>query len=477
MRLRVVRLFLALLFAALLPLKAQTLVIQHSTIIDLASPKPLKNASLVVQQGRILAVGDNIKPPAGAILIDGRGKFLIPGLWDMHVHLGLPDAFFPMLVANGITGVREMFTGIPLPLIQQWRARSDVPRIVAPGFIDGPSMLSAPSIPPGAFAVMTPEQGRVAVHLIAQSGYDFIKVYNSIPRDAYFAIAQEARALGIRFEGHVPEAISPLEAAEAGQHSQEHLINILLACSTNEESLRSQRLREMYLDDITPEARLRIIGFPEPRGLLDTYSEAKAADLFGTFVRTGTWQTPTLALVHGFAYGDELNKDPRLKYMPENWRKTANPRDEPYMRDMPPAEFDAFVMRVRALLQRYKQLVLDMHKAGVMFLAGTDISLNNPVLPGVGLHEELALLVESGFTPLEALETATKNPAMYFGVTNQLGTLEVGKVADIVMLDANPLADIRNTQKVRAVVMRGRYFSRADLDGMLERAAGTPAAQ
>ena len=472
-----VRLFVALLFAAIPPLTAQTLVIQHSTIIDLASPKPLKNASLVVQGGRILAIGDNIKPPVGSLLIDGRGKFLIPGLWDMHVHLGLPDAFFPMLVANGITGVREMFTGIPLPLIQQWRLRSDLPRIVAPGFIDGPSMLSAPSIPPGAFAVMTPQQGRAAVHLIAQSGYDFIKVYNSIPRDAYFAIAQEARALGIHFEGHVPEAISPLEAAEAGQHSQEHLINILLACSTNEESLRSQRMREMYLDDITPEARLRILGFPEPRGLFDTYSDAKAANLFAAFVRTGTWQTPTLALVHGFAYGDELSKDPRLKYMPESWRKTANPRDEPYMRDMPPGEFTAFVTRVRALLQRYKQLVRDMHKAGVMFLAGTDIGLNNPVLPGVGLHQELELLVESGFTPLEALETATKNPATYFGVTNQLGTLEVGKVADIVMLDANPLADIRNTQKVRAVIMRGRYFSRADLDGMLERAAGTPAAQ
>jgi imidazolonepropionase-like amidohydrolase len=157
--------------------------------------------------------------------------------------------------------------------------------------------------------------------------------------------------------------------------------------------------------------------------------------------------------------------------MPESWRKTAHPRDKPYMQDLKPEELDALTLRIRALLNRYKQLVGDMHKAGVEILAGTDTSLTNPVIPGVGLHHELALLVESGLTPLEALATATKNPAQYFGVLNQLGTIEAGKVADLVLLDANPLADIHNTQKIRAVIMRGRYFNRADLDAQLARAA------
>ncbi len=465
---------LALAFL-LTPLRAQTLIIQRATVIDLASPKPLKNTSVVVSGGRILAIGKNIKAPPGAQIIDARGKFLIPGLWDMHMHLGLPDAFFPMLVANGITGVREMFTGIPLPLIQQWRTRSDVPRIIASGFLDGPLMLSAPSIPPGAIAVSTADQARFAVDLLARSGYDFLKVYNDLPREAYFAIAQEARAIGIPFAGHVPEAVSPLEAAEAGQHSQEHLINILLACSTNEDALRAERLRVMNDAAISGEARLRFLGFPNLADFLDTsgkdtYSKDKADKLFAAFVRNGIWQTPTLALLHGFAYGDEMLKDPSFLYMPESWRKTANPRDREYMQDLSPEQFDALVLRIRALLDRYKILVRDMHRAGVEFLAGTDTSLTNPIIPGVGLHQELALLVESGFTPLEALAAATRNPARYFNALNLTGSIELGKAADLVLLDADPLADIRNTQKIRAVIMRGRYFSRADLDAMLGQA-------
>lgn len=465
-------LFLAPLLAQTPP---QTLIVQHVTVIDLVSPKPLKNVSVVLQGGRILAVGAKLKPPAGAQIIDGRGKFLIPGLWDMHMHLGLPDSFFPMLVANGITGVREMFSGIPLPLIQQWRTRPELPHIIASGFLDGPLMLSAPSIPPGAFAVATADQARAAVDLIARSGYDFIKVYSDLPREAYFGIAQEARAIGIPFAGHVPETVSPLEAADAGQLSQEHLLNILLACSTDEFNLRAERIRVMNSTELSGEARLRILGFPDSQGLFDTYSKEKAATLFAAFVRNGVWQTPTLALLHGFAYGDELVKDPRLQYMPEAWRKTAHPRDKEYMKDLSPREFDTLVLRIRALLTRYKQLVGDMHRAGVEFLAGTDTSLNNPVLPGVGLHQELALLVESGFTPLEALATATRNPARYFGALNQLGTIEPGKVADLVLLDANPLANIHNTEKIRAVFLRGRYFSRADLDTMLARASGVSA--
>lgn len=465
-----VLLLLALLFL-LAPLHAQTLVLEHATVIDLVSPKPLKNVSVAIANGRILSVSPKLKPPPGAQIIDAKGKFLIPGLWDMHMHLGLPESFFPMLLANGITGVREMFTGLPLPLINQYRARADVPHIVAPGFLDGPLMLNAGQPPPGAFAVATADQARFAVDLIKQGGYDFIKVYSDLPREAYFAIAQEAHAIGIPFAGHVPETVSPLEASEAGQRSQEHLLNIMLACSTNEEALRAERVRVMNSTELSAEARLRILGFPDPQGLFDTYDKNKAAALFASFVKNGVWQTPTLALLQGFAYGDDLVKDPQFDFMPESWRKTAHPRDKPYMQDLKPEELEALTLRIRALLDRYKQLVGDMHKAGVEILAGTDTSLTNPVIPGVGLHHELALLVESGLTPLEALATATKNPAQYFGVLDQLGTVEAGKIADLVLLDANPLADIHNTQKIRAVIMRGRYFNRADLDAQLARAA------
>ncbi len=447
----------------------------------MTSAKPLKDYTVVIENNRITLLQkgslkikpsvsrETLAPQVAPQIIDARGKFLIPGLWDMHMHLGLPEAFFPFLVAHGITGVREMFSGIPPQVIQQWRARTDVPRIVASGFLDGP-LMQQPA-PPGAFAVATPDQARYAVRVLKLSGYDFLKVYNSLPREAYFAIAQEARAVGIPFAGHVPEAVSPGEASEAGQRSQEHLINILLACSTDEVALRAERLRVMTSDQISAEERLRLLGFPKLEGLADTYDEAKAAVLFQTFVRNGTWQTPTLALLHGFAFGDEFVADPLVQKMPESWRKTAHPRDKFYMKDLTPEEFDALTASIRALLDRYKKLVGDMHRAGVQFLAGTDTSLNNPVIPGKGLHQELALLVESGLTPREALETATVNPARYFGTLNQMGTIEAGKAADLVLLDANPLVNIHNTEKIRGVVMRGRYFSRAELDGMLDKVA------
>ena len=183
------------------------------------------------------------------------------------------------------------------------------------------------------------------------------------------------------------------------------------------------------------------LGFPDPQGLFDTYDDAKAAALFKTFVKNDTWHTPTLALLQGFLADRDRS------------RQTV------YMKDLSPEVFDGWMARISALLDRYKKLVGDMHRAGVEFLAGTDTNPNNPVTPGSGLHDELELLVESGFTPMEALQTATRNPARYFGRLQDMGTIETGKLADLVLLDANPLDDIRNTRKISMVVLRGRIAS------------------
>ena len=457
---------------------AQTLIFEHATVIDATGAPPKKDFTVVVTDGRITSVAAQpAAQPAGAakeaVRVDATGKFLIPGLWDMHVHVSAPQISFPLFVASGITGVREMYSGVPLETIRQWKLAPDAPRIFAPGFVDGPLMLPGGANWPDAKAVATPEQARLAVRALAAQGADFLKIYNSVPRDAFFALAEEARAAGIPFAGHVPEAVSPLEAAEAGMLSQEHLNNILLNASSEEERLRTERLATMNDPQLSGSARLQLLAWPLLAGLVDTYDDQKAAALFRAFAKNGAWQTPTLSILEGFARerDDDFVNDPRRRYLPRSWTENWDPRVMFYLRDLSPAEYEVLHQRMRMLLTRYRKLVGDMHRAGVELLAGTDTNPFNPVLPGWGLHEELALLAECGLTPMEALQTATRNPARYFGKLSEWGTIEEGKAADLVLLDADPLEDIRNTQRINAVVMRGRYYSRQALDAMLERTA------
>jgi hypothetical protein len=419
---------------------APEIVIEHATVIDGTGAPPRKDVTVVIGDGRIISIGPSVKPAANTRVIDATGEFLIPGLWDMHFHLDSQGSALHTLAANGITGIREMYSRIPIATLGAWRARPENPRIAAAGFLDGP-LMQISDLTPDAYAVETADEARLAVALLKAGGADFLKVYNSLPRDAYFAIAEESKRRGIPFAGHVPEAVSPAEASEAGQRSEEHLINILLACSTREEELRAQRIFTMNDPAISPVERALQLGFPDPQGLFDTYDDAKAAALFKTFVKNATWQTPTLALLQSFL----ADRDRARRML--------------YMQDLSPEVFDGWMARIGALLNRYKKLVRDMHRAGVEFLAGTDTGPNNPVPVGIGLHDELELLVESGFTPMEALQSATRNPARYFGTLKDMGTIEPGKLADMVLLNANPLDDIRNTRKISLVVLRGRIVN------------------
>jgi imidazolonepropionase-like amidohydrolase len=359
---------------------------------------------------------------------------MIPGLWDMHVHLTDLAADFRTLVSYGITGIRDMYSGVVPEIYSPWRVRPETPRIVAPGMIDAP--VRPPS--PGALAVQNEDEARYAVQLLAANRAEFIKVYSSLSREAYFALADEARRIGIAFAGHVPESITPAEAAAAGQLSQEHLINVLLSCSSREDALRAARVQLMTDPTLSVMERARRFGWPEEEGLFDTYDAKKAEALFATFVDHGVWHTPTLVV---------------SKYHAET-------KGLMMLEGLTDEDYPAFTAHVRRVLRRYQQLVGDMHKAGVQFLAGSDAGPATGVPLGISLHEELELLVQSGLTPMEALQTATRNPAFYFGILTLLGTVEEGKAADLVLLDANPLTDIRNTRKINAVVMRGKYFPR-----------------
>jgi imidazolonepropionase-like amidohydrolase len=280
-------------------------------------------------------------------------------------------------------------------------------------------------------------------------------VYTKLPRDAYLAIADEAKKQGLSFAGHVPESVSAAVASDLGQKSIEHITGIVLACSEQEDKLRHEVMEAMTkADNAAAVALMRRI---QARAA-DSYSEKRARALYARFIRNGTWQVPTLTVLRALASYDDptFNADQRVKYMPAYIRSFWDRKPSP----------DA-AAALKQGYQRAVRIVRAMHRAGVPFLAGTDVT--NPfVFPGFSLHDELALLVaEGGFTPLEALQAATRDPARFLGLEKDLGTVQEGKLADLILLEADPLADITNTRKIAAVVVNGKFLSREALDKML----------
>jgi imidazolonepropionase-like amidohydrolase len=435
----------------------KAVVFKHVTVIDLTGGSARPDSVVVIAGDRIAEVGKTgqVAIPADAPVVDGTGKFLIPGLWDMHVHIA-GQSYLPLFLANGVTGVRDMHSFYPEATLQ---LRKDVrdgkllgPRIVAAGaLIDGEKPFW-----PGSLTATNAEEGRQAVQSLKKRGADFIKVYTKLPRAAYLAIADEAKKVGLPFAGHVPEAVSAAEASDAGQKSFEHLYGIFLACSTDEENLRKEEVDAMAKLDNT--AIRPLMGRIQIKAL-DTYSEEKAKALFARLVKNGTWQDPTLTVLRAFASMDDeqFTKDPRVKYMPAYIRSGWKPF-------LPPGAIPS----VKRIYRQTTTTATAMHRAGVPFLAGTDVT-NPYCFPGFSLHDELALLVdECKFTPLEALACATCNPAKFLGMEKDLGTVEKGKLADLVLLDANPLDDIKNTQKIAAVVAAGKLIRKAELQKMLD---------
>lgn len=456
---------------------SQQLFIIHVTVIDATGRPARPDMTVTITGDRITAIerSRRVHVPENARVLDGTGQYLIPGLWDMHVHALSADRdeiYFPLLIANGVTGIRDMGTTLPLEQIHQLQKRIASgqvlgPRIVAAGpIIDGPK-----PVWPFSLAVVNEPEGRQAVDMLKREGADFIKVYNLLPRAAYFAIVDEARKKGLTVVGHVPLSVTAAEASGAGQKSIEHLNGVLLACSTNEAALMKERLVVAASFDRESLARLNRARAGQ---LLETFSAEKAAALFHRFAVNGTWQTPTLVALRVLAYWNDgrLTADPRLKYIPPFIKREWNPKDDFRFRNGSAED----VKNARLIYQKNIELIGAMRRAHVKILAGTD--LGNPyLLPGFSLHDELGLLVKAGLTPMEALQSATRNPAEFLGLLDSLGTIETGKIADLVLLGANPLEDINNTQKIRAVIVGGKLIDQPKLRKLIAVASATAGLQ
>jgi hypothetical protein len=441
--------------------KPSSLALTHVTVIDTTGAPANPDMTVVITGDRIAEVGKSeaIRPPKNAETVNATGKFLIPGLWDMHVHWYEKD-YLPLFIANGVTGVRQMFGA---PEHHQWRKEIEAGQLVGPHMLIASRIVDGPKpVWPGSIAVTNASEGRQAVIEIKQSGADFVKVYSLLSRDAYFAIADESKKQGIPFEGHVPDSISVEEASNAGQKTIEHLTGVLIACSRREAELRGLA-REA--EDQPPSARFSGSKYREQQELaLDTYSPDRAAILFGELKKNQTWQCPTLTVLRSWAYSDSpsFTNDPRLKYLPRDIASSWDPKADIFLKAK---TADDWALS-KKVFSKELEIVGAMQRAGVRILAGTD-TLNPYCFPGFSLHDELGLLVQSGLTPMQALQAATLNPARFLGREKDFGTIAKGKIADLALLDANPLDDIGNTRKISAVVFGGKFLSRASLDAML----------
>ncbi|HZS62702.1 MAG TPA: amidohydrolase family protein [Gemmatimonadaceae bacterium] len=426
------------------------LAITHVTVIDVANGHARSDVTVVIAQGHVVSVSNSPAPP-GARVLNGAGKYVIPGLWDMHSHLQFDryvrGVAFPQYIANGVTGLRDMdgdcdsacadqdtaynpLHAATAAMVRQWKRDTLAPRIVAASnLLDGPHPLW-----PGSAAIATPEQGRAAVDTAIARGADFIKVYSGLSRASYLAIADESKRRGIPFVGHVPDSISIDDASAAGQLSIEHMYRFADVCSSRPGEIARAKGRALLI------------------ALNDAFNLEACRPIMRRLAERGTWVCPTLTVSAGVWLHQDtsVTHDSRQAMMAPADTAWWNSIRRRYAAIMTPGD----VARNRSLFNHEIEMVGALYRAGVPLLIGTDVS--NPwVYWGSSVHDELALFVRAGLTPLAALQAATIGPARFFHATDSLGTVAPGKVADLVVLDANPLDEIANTRRIHAVIVRG----------------------
>jgi imidazolonepropionase-like amidohydrolase len=428
------------------------IAITRVSVIDGGAPLPRTDQTVLIQGNRIARIGasGSVAVPAGARIVDGRGKFLVPGFWDMHVHTAISGGrdLLSLYVANGVTGVRDMAGD--WDTLKTWRSEIARGQLVGPRIIASGPYLEGGDVPIPHLLARTAVEARAGVDSLVALGVDFIKVHSQLNAESYFAIARRARERGVVFAGHVPRVVGAAAASDSGQKSIEHLLAIPAECTP--------------ADSIALQPRFTV------QGAIGRCSSEDLGPLYAKFVRNGTYVTPTFTAQVEVAYWPTraLPGDSLAHYLPKAVRDYVAQIFP--MPDSIPPNADSVG---RAMLEKRLRQVAAMQRAGVHILTGTDAPLRNSP-PGFGLHEELTLLARGGMSPFEVLRSATLEPARYFGMLDSLGTIAAGKLADLVLLDADPLQDIRNTRRISAVVANGRLYAGAERERLLRVANSSP---
>jgi imidazolonepropionase-like amidohydrolase len=447
------------------------LAFTHVTVIDATGSPAQPDMTVVVTGNRISALGrfGSVVIPANAQVSDARGRFMIPGLQEMHTHAfirsrkSFPLYTFYLFIANGVTGIRDFgstggkddFGDYKFRGDAEWRQAVSAGNILGPRVNMSLTVVNGPradGYPRSWLTVANAAEAREMVKFLKDQGADFIKEYDELSRDSYFALLDEAKKQGIPVAGHVPTSVSAAEASDAGQRSLEHNYGVLSGCSSKEADIMQ---KETALWGPGKPAMRGILPVDDIKAMINSYDEGKCKALFAKFVKNNTFVDPSMLRARG---GGVPATDLRVvKYFSPALREYSYPAART------PRPPDPAAVEARKLAYEYhSRLVKTMQQSGVKMLVGTDDSFF-----GTSLHEELVEFVKAGVTPMQALQIATKNAAEYYGKLDSSGTVEKGKVADLVLLDANPLESIENTQKISAVVVDGRLLDRKELDRLL----------
>jgi hypothetical protein len=466
----------AILFGGLMSLTdrpelAQSIqfAIEHVTVINPGDAKSQPDRTIIVSGSTIKAVfaGNTFKSGASVRIINGRGKFVIPGLWDMHMHFRDANRDLKMDVANGVLGIRNMggVANEVLPLRDAILKEQAIgPKIVACGpIIDGPDSWSNPKF---TISVTNAEEARAAVRSLKEQGTDCIKVYDGLSRESYFAIIDEAKNLELPVVGHLPNPISVREAAQAGQRTIEHGV-VLAGGATNEDAYIQRRLDQSAFQEALLTKNFSLIPAKiahDDTMMLDHFSQSRADETYSLLAKDGTFITPTMVTERALIFPDKLIKeeDPRMQHASAEELNYWKPEDGALTKYRTP---EYITVRKREYELMLKEIPSAMAK-GVHLLAGTDITVPF-TYPGFSLHDELALFVSAGLTPSQALETATVNPALLLGLSKEWGRVAPGYSANFVLLDADPLIDINNTKDIDAVILNGKFMDRIQLNQIL----------
>ena len=454
--------FLALLIGFQLFSLEAGIVIENITLID-AKNGTRTNQTVSIENGVIQSIGSAKLDMEDSQIIDGEGKYLIPGLWDAHVHLTfIPEidheTHFKLYLKNGVTSIRD--TGAILSKLQPSlnfieENPNTTPRLFYAGpLIDGADRVykgMEPGFPNLSIGIDETSNIPEVVDGLLKEGVTFLKSYEMLTRETYLELLKVAGQNGLRVTGHVPLSIDLEEAIEAGLGGMQHVRNMDLACAKDADNLLGDRQVSLENEASIAGSALRThIHSSQRYYAIDNTDDERCLRIIMKLSEYGVFQTPTLT-INTF--------DSRRFYADPKWRETYQDLPEAAENNWMQGSLKLANIDVTENAKKFDawslSLVNKMHQEGVKIIAGTDTPIGY-LTPGYSLHKELELLSEAGLSNMDVLRSATITPAEFFGMENQMGTIEVGKLADLVILDKNPLMSISNTQSIHRVIVKGQ---------------------